>query len=444
VRLRRQPILGQADPDLTQNLIDAVTPLLEDALAKGMKRRDWRENLVDFSDESQLTDWPRGLMNVDPTIVSSLIGALAAHTTGIEGSWLMATPNGPAELVTFSSLSSWLLERSLDTRPTTAITELCEFLSKKRGHYLWVQLVYGVDTSVALDLGYGFTLMPFEMLPTTRQKRAFERRHLGGGFHVMHKPAALTFRDDDDVILRAPSVLSPEKGSQPVDGWLSREFRLESVATLLCLLGDHLVAPLASGSWPQAAGVGVPAQGMSHFTWADGPAPWAHMTIDPDEAKAVIGQFQKLNDNDQKRLLLSTRRLGRSMRPHGLEDSFTDLRTCLESALKEDASSEIAFQVAIRGSWLIGADPEDRRKIFGKLKKAYDYGSKAVHTGRIKPPKKQTLQNEADDLKEAQKLAQRILRKLVEQGMSVLDFIELGGPLSPSASSSSEPALPEG
>jgi hypothetical protein len=98
------------------------------------------------------------------------------------------------------------------------------------------------------------------------------------------------------------------------------------------------------------------------------------------------------------------------MRQLTVEDALIDLRTCLEAALLHEANAELAYQVAIRGAWLVGRDASSRKDVFDQLKRAYDLGSKAIHTGYIKDDQKRVW----PQIRDAQRLTQRIMRLLIK------------------------------
>ncbi|MYB60260.1 MAG: hypothetical protein F4X69_02645 [Gemmatimonadetes bacterium] len=71
---------------------------------------------------------------------------------------------------------------------------------------------------------------------------------------------------------------------------------------------------------------------------------------------------------------------------HGttLTDRFIDLRIAFESLyLPNKSRNELRFRLALFGAWHLGADFEERRQYFKLLKKTYDLGSVAVHTGHV-------------------------------------------------------------
>ena len=81
---------------------------------------------------------------------------------------------------------------------------------------------------------------------------------------------------------------------------------------------------------------------------------------------------------------MKIKRLGLSMPALVLDDSFIELRIMLESLFLDDnARGELTYRLALRGARLHGKDAEDRREQFRNLRKAYDIGSRAIHSSQV-------------------------------------------------------------
>ena len=63
-------------------------------------------------------------------------------------------------------------------------------------------------------------------------------------------------------------------------------------------------------------------------------------------------------------------------------DLAIDLRIALETLFLDDGNrAELSFRLALRVAWYLGAEGDERTKIFEAVRDAYKSGSKAVHTG---------------------------------------------------------------
>ena len=86
------------------------------------------------------------------------------------------------------------------------------------------------------------------------------------------------------------------------------------------------------------------------------------------------GVFQKLR--------VPIQRWRRSKAASNGVDLAIDLRIALESLFLDDGNrAELSFRLAVRAAWYLGAEGDERTKIFEAVRDAYDIGSKAVHTG---------------------------------------------------------------
>jgi hypothetical protein len=100
-----------------------------------------------------------------------------------------------------------------------------------------------------------------------------------------------------------------------------------------------------------------------------------------------------------------------------------DLRTALEALLVPDAGQEIAFKVALFGAWMLGKDVEERQRVYHRFLRAYNMGSQAVHSGKIKE------KNALELLQEVQSDAATILKTVIAAGDKIKPLdVALGKP----------------
>jgi Apea-like HEPN len=415
-----------------QDLFLEVRPIVEKALAAGLRRAQPRKLVADFSHEfvGLGPEWNRGLYLGDK-VFWELTDALQriAAVKELEGATLYPGRMGAGERVEFGSIAWWVLERSLDVGALKALAEFDEFLSTKRGSSLWILLLSGIHLIDTVDLGGGIRLVPFRELPTSRQKRAFER-YLSEGIFGGADPVALTsLRPLENLVLPAGSP-----GPQPLEdsrfgpyGWDDPDYVLEAISSLLCLVSPR--APYGFGAWVQSSGTGVPAQGALSFWRLPDRTITGAVSIDENAARQVIGQFMALDSDHRDHLLVPLSRLAQSLRHWPMEDAAIDLRTCLEALLIDRDQGEYAHRLSLRGAWILGATANDRRSIYGDLKKAYDIGSKAVHSGRVATGKgvDEKRKQAGDSIHQGQVIARKLLRRMIELGPSLeLDKVEFG------------------
>lgn len=92
------------------------------------------------------------------------------------------------------------------------------------------------------------------------------------------------------------------------------------------------------------------------------------------EGLSQQGVFEKLR--------VPIQRWRRSQAASNGVDLAIDLRIALESLfLDKGNNAELSFRLALRAAWYLGAEGDERTKIFEAVREAYNIGSKAVHTG---------------------------------------------------------------
>lgn len=367
---------------------------------------------------------------VTPEVLNKFLVALTHNSSvqQLEG-WTLAHGDGHGERLDTQRIGRWLLAHALRSSPQQAVEDFEFFLKHRKGEALKVELIYGAQIPQAIDLGGGVRLVPFETLPPSIQRTAFESRHQSPGTFgtSLPTPVALTWRSDMDPIVFPPDEKAAftEHQKEHVKG----QKAIDDVAALLTLAGP--TAAVASGRWAQAIGRGVPGAGAPNFSWTTdsmaalpGPVP-----IDADALTSLVTDFRNLDDAKSRQLLISVRRLGQSVRHTAIEDAAIDVRTALEVALIRDSAGDKTFRVATYGAWVIGTDFRDRAAIYDKLVAAYGVGSAAVHAGDVGKPRKGVTVEEI--IRTAQGLTIRILTALIKMRVADPKAISLGANLEP-------------
>jgi Apea-like HEPN len=352
---------------------------------------------------------------VDHTNASSLIGSL------------IPCGNGSAESFDFERVAAWLVGQA-QRRPLLRIVEdLAHFLDYRALEGLKVEIIYGVELEEPINLGTSLRLERFEDLPQSWQKGLVNARRFAERHFVDRRygdPVALTMRFAMSPGLASPGDQNLFEKQKAEDA--KRQSLMDAIPPLLTLLGHG--APVASESWCQATGRGVPSLGPPGLaTGVEDLGLMAHrppIHIDPAEAQRLVKLFLKLPRGSQTRLIVPLRHLNRSRRQYTAEAAAIDLRTALEALLVPDAGQEITFKVSMFGAWMLANDYGGRERAFSRLKKAYALGSQAVHGGRFKGSK------ERDLIQEVQADAAIILKTMIAAGDKI-DALEvaLGKPL---------------
>jgi hypothetical protein len=129
------------------------------------------------------------------------------------------------------------------------------------------------------------------------------------------------------------------------------------------------------------------------------------MTLDPDEAEALVGWVRMLERQYDPSIRIAVRRCisGCAERAKS-EDAVVDLVIALES-LFGSGGGELTLRISTALAWLLGADADERTAIQRDAKRAYSVRSKIVHGTEV------TAEQEA----EASGLAERLLLDAFER-----------------------------
>jgi hypothetical protein len=88
-------------------------------------------------------------------------------------------------------------------------------------------------------------------------------------------------------------------------------------------------------------------------------------------------------------------------------DRLIDASIGLENLFLQGTNDELSFRLALRAAWFLGQSANERREIFGQLKKVYDSRSRVVHGGVQAPAEPDIVDAAVDSLR-------RVLRKIAE------------------------------
>jgi hypothetical protein len=135
--------------------------------------------------------------------------------------------------------------------------------------------------------------------------------------------------------------------------------------------------------------------------WGNGAA--APYDIDPDRVRTIIESYRQFR-GDHKPIDTALFRLSETWGGWNLEERSIDPGISLEAVLMhlpgkpKGENNEISYKLGVRASWLVGATLDERLAMFKKVRRLYDFRSKAVHSGKIetKPEKWQALDEEIE------------------------------------------------
>lgn len=134
---------------------------------------------------------------------------------------------------------------------------------------------------------------------------------------------------------------------------------------------------------------------------------------------------QQSSEGDPSRLSLAIDRWVMSKGSRRLDDQFIDLRIVLEALYLsgDEQPGEYTFRVATYGAWHLGADFQDRKRIFGRLRDLYGGASRAVHGST-----KNYTDKDRELLTEVQDLCLLSIIEMLNHGQPNFRDLALGAP----------------
>jgi Apea-like HEPN len=124
---------------------------------------------------------------------------------------------------------------------------------------------------------------------------------------------------------------------------------------------------------------------------------------DVEAIRRLTAAVPKLNDE----FPIAVSRFTSTTERQSPTDRLIDASIGLENLFLQGTNDELSFRLALRAAWLLGQSANERREIFGELKKVYDSRSRVVHGGVQAPAEPAIVDAAVDSLR-------RVLRKIAE------------------------------
>jgi hypothetical protein len=144
-----------------------------------------------------------------------------------------------------------------------------------------------------------------------------------------------------------------------------------------------------------------------------------------EQVAKLYAAFRKAPPDQKSRFRIILDRLSQAKRRHKLEDKILDLGITLEMLLLRDNSNkdQLSQSFRLRGSWLLGKTPEDRRSLYHLLKELYGYRSEVAHGGVLL---KQSRAGAAEKYQEFEKIAEDACARIICDGEPKWEALLLG------------------
>ena len=137
-------------------------------------------------------------------------------------------------------------------------------------------------------------------------------------------------------------------------------------------------------------------------------------TVTSEHSTDLRRLYKKSGESFPRELRIAMARWWRSKMPPRSIDRAIDIRIALESLfLGEGINAELSFRLALNGAWYLGANADQRVEYFETLKRAYEFSSRAVHTGRINKKGRGQVKM---TIEAAQDICRRAIMKRLDEG----------------------------
>lgn len=287
------------------------------------------------------------------------------------------------------ALAWWLLRRASHTDATTACDNLERFLSASSYRYHVVLVLADTQLADQVSLAEGICLVPYSDVPATAQKEACDlEAKARRAFTLVGQPTAALTSSHEHFKQELDAARSPYDRRQ------ERKPAIEAARALYeakcCLTLAAGVSPFELAQWMTPdPDVPLPLRSVGRGL---NPGPLHSRPIRvQDHQDDLATLHRRLTDVEPKArdtLGVSLHYVDMALGATSMIDATVYLGIGLESLFLDDvAKGELKFRLRVRAAKLLGETPEEAKEIYDLMGRFYDYRSKAVHTGRLLPPK---------------------------------------------------------
>jgi len=319
--------------------------------------------------------------------------------------------------VTPELFASWIYKKGIDRCDFER--ELTEYIENDRFSAYGVVLLAGLEVDEPIELGRFGRLTNIYQLPNKKLQLALTDSTDEQALFPQYS-AALVIPMSHPVLIGQPS-----QGELPVA--VSDVMKdLDDVINCLMLCGENSLAV------QKVASSIIPADAVPSF----GPTEWIHHSFHVRResiqltASAIVVLLEqlenlgRLSEKHREHIRLPIKKLNEYYSCSDLSDSAVYLRTSLESLFLDNDSGELSHRLSIRAAIIMGGSIQRRLETYRMIKKAYEYGSKAVHRGRLVEKRNDEVRRTLDF---AASVAKHAIKHFLASPIDDWITVELGG-----------------
>lgn len=319
--------------------------------------------------------------------------------------------------VTPELFASWIYKKGVDRCDFER--ELTEYIENDKFSAYGVVLLAGLEVDEPIELGKFGRLTNIYQLPNKKLQLALTDSTDEHALFPQYS-AALVMPMSHPTLIGQPS-----HGELPTA--VSDVMKdLDDVINCLMLCSENSLAV------QKVASSIIPADDIPAF----GPAEWIHHSFHVRRAPIQLAtsaivvlleqleNLRRLSDKHREHIRLPIKKLNEYYSCSDLSDSAVYLRTSLESLFLDNDSGELSHRLSIRAAITMGGSVSQRLETYRMIKKAYEYGSKAVHRGRLVEKRNEEVRRTLDY---GASVAKRAIRKFLANPIDDWITVELGG-----------------
>ncbi len=316
-------------------------------------------------------------------------------------------------------LADWLIERARLVGSHQAIEEIDTYCDSEKVQVHEVILLAGVNIDSEFRFCNDVELIHSHSIPNRYIARNIVNNYFNSvlPFPKVHSVLIASYDQEISHISNTDMMAKAPVPNIPID-------KLKE--TRLCLV---LARPVGYGVHSIGHGSVAPdnlpfiqsSSGWSIHPFKQPPLSPPILEIEMKTANHLLEKYQKLSDTVKSKLAISIERFNGYCSGETLENQAIDLRICLESIfLDDDNKEQLSYRLSLRSALFLGQNLDEKQEIMRTIKKAYNFTSTVVHTG--KPPKNN---KNYDSLLESAKLAKRAILKIIDGGSVCWHKLEL-------------------
>jgi hypothetical protein len=319
--------------------------------------------------------------------------------------------------VTPELFASWIYKKGVDRCDFER--ELTEYIENDKFSAYGVVLLAGLEVDEPIELGKFGRLTNIYQLPNKKLQLALTDSTDEHALFPQYSAALVMPMSHPTLIGQSSHGELPTAVSDVMKD-------LDDVINCLMLCSENSLAV------QKVASSIIPADDVPAF----GPAEWIHHSFHVRRAPIQLAtsaivvlieqleNLRRLSDKHREHIRLPIKKLNEYYSCSDLSDSAVYLRTSLESLFLDNDSGELSHRLSIRAAITMGGSVSQRLETYRMIKKAYEYGSKAVHRGRLVEKRNEEVRRTLDY---GASVAKRAIRKFLANPIDDWITVELGG-----------------